>query len=73
VRKVDRKKATELRKHVDELAELPAFVDKHLAAALQGLIAFERGVTELHQKGIEFPTGIQLRLGIVAVLGTCVA
>jgi hypothetical protein len=70
VRKVDRQKAAELRKHVDELAELPAFVDKHLAAALQGLIAFEKGVAELHQKGVEFPTGIQLRLGIVAVLGT---
>jgi hypothetical protein len=69
-RKVDQKRAAELRKHVDELAELPPFVDKHLAAALQGLSAFERGVGELHQKGVEFPTGIQLRLGIVAVLGT---
>jgi hypothetical protein len=69
-RKVAAAKAEELRKHVDELAELPAFVDKHLAAALQGLIAFEKGVAELHQKGVEFPTAVQLRLGVVAVLGT---
>jgi hypothetical protein len=69
-RKVARAKVGELRKHVDELAELPAFIDKHLVAALQGLIAFEKGVAELHQKGVEFPTGTQLRLGVVAVLGT---
>jgi hypothetical protein len=70
-RRVAAAKAEELRKHVDELAELPAFVDKHLAAALQGLIAFEKGVAELHNKfGVAFPTDIQTRLGMVAVLAT---
>jgi hypothetical protein len=69
-RKADQKRAAELRKHVDELAELPAFVDEHLAAALEGLIAFERGVTELNQKGISHPSASQLRLGICAVIQT---
>jgi hypothetical protein len=41
-----------------------------LTDALRGLIAFERGVAELHQKGVMFPSDIQLRLGMTAVLGT---
>ena len=41
-----------------------------MTAALNGLTAFERGVVELHQKGVAFPTDVQLRLGMVAVLGT---
>jgi hypothetical protein len=63
-------RAEELRKHVDELSQIPAYIEKHLTAALKGLIAFERGVAELHQLGVAFPTDIQLRLGMVAVLGT---
>jgi hypothetical protein len=70
-RKADQKRAAELRKHVDQLAEVPAFVDEHLAAALSGLLAYDRGVAELHNKfGVAFPTDIQTRLGMVAVLGT---
>jgi hypothetical protein len=70
-RKVDRQKATELLKHVDELAELPAFVDEHLAAALRGLLAYDRGIAELHNKfNVTFPTDVQTRLGMVAVLAT---
>jgi hypothetical protein len=67
---VNRQRAAELGKHADELAEVLPYIDKHLAAALRGLIALDRGVAELHQKGIGFPSDIQLRLGIVAVLGT---
>jgi hypothetical protein len=69
-RAADRQRAEELRKHVDELSQIPAYIEKHLTAALRGLTAFERGVAELHQKGVAFPTDIQLRLGMVAVLGT---
>jgi hypothetical protein len=65
-----RQRAEEARKHVDELAEVFPYLDKNLNAALKALFAIDRGVTELHQKGVEFPTGVQLRLGIVAVLGT---
>jgi hypothetical protein len=67
---VNWQRAAELGKHVDDLAEVLPYIDKHLAAALRGLIALDRGVVELHQKGIGFPSDIQLRLGIVAVLGT---
>jgi hypothetical protein len=66
----NRRQAEELSTHLRELAPVFEYVDKHLAAALKGLLAHERGVTELHQKGVEFPTGVQLRLGMVAVLGT---
>jgi hypothetical protein len=69
-RAVDQQRAAEAQKLVSELAEVFPYIDKHLAAALKGLIAIERGVTELHQKGVAFPTDIQLRLGIVAALGT---
>jgi hypothetical protein len=70
-RKVDRQKAAELRKHVDQLAEVPAFIDEHLEAALRGLLTYDRGVAELHNKfGVAFPTDIQTRLGMVAVLAT---
>ena len=67
---VNRQRAEELRKHVDELSRVPAYIEKHLMDALRGLIAFERGVAELHQLGVAFPTDIQLRLGMTAVLGT---
>jgi hypothetical protein len=63
-------RAEEARKHVDELAQVFPYLDKHLAAALKGLIAIDRGVAELHQKGVAFPSDVQLRLGMVAVLGT---
>jgi hypothetical protein len=66
----DRVRAEEARKTMDELAEVFAYTDKHLLAALKGLIAIERGVEELHLKGVTFPTAVQLRLGIVAVIGT---
>jgi hypothetical protein len=69
-RAADGQRAEELSKHVDELSQIPAYIEKHLTAALKGLIAFERGVAELHQLGVAFPTDIQLRLGMVAVLGT---
>jgi hypothetical protein len=69
-RAADRVRAEEARKTVAELAEVFAYTDKHLLAALKGLIAIERGVEELHQKDVAFPTAVQLRLGIVAVLGT---
>jgi hypothetical protein len=71
VRKVDRQKAAELRKHVDQLADVPAFIDEHLAAALSGLLAYDRGVAELHNKfGVTFPTDVQTRSGMVAVIAT---
>jgi hypothetical protein len=63
-------RAEELSAHVDELAKVFPYVDKNLHAALTGLIAIERGVAALHQKNVAFPTDVQLRLGIVAVLGT---
>jgi hypothetical protein len=66
----NQQRAAELSAHVDELSQVPAYIEKHLTAALNGLTAFERGVAELHQKGVAFPTDIQLRLGMVAVLGT---
>jgi hypothetical protein len=66
----DRLRAEEARKTITELAEVFEFTDKHLTAALRGLLAIERGVEELHQKDVAFPTAVQLRLGIVAVLGT---
>jgi hypothetical protein len=66
----NRQRVEELRKHVDELSQVPAYIEKHLTAALRGLIAIERGVAELHQLGVAFPTDIQLRLGMTAVLGT---
>jgi hypothetical protein len=70
-RKVDRQKAAALQRHVEELAAVPAFIDEHLAAALSGLLAYDRGVAELHNKfGVAFPTDIQTRLGMVAVLAT---
>jgi hypothetical protein len=69
-RAADRQRAAELSAHVDELSQVPAYIEKHLAEALRGLIAFEHGVAELHQKGVMFPTDVQLRLGMVAVLGT---
>jgi hypothetical protein len=65
-----KQKAEEARAHVDELAKVFQYTEQHLMAALQGLIAIERGVAELHQKGVAFPTDVQLRLGIVAVIGT---
>jgi hypothetical protein len=69
-RAADRQKAAELSAHVDELSQIPAYIERHLADALRGLLAFERGVAELHQKGVAFPSDVQLRLGMVAVLGT---
>jgi hypothetical protein len=66
----DRRRAEEARALVDELAKVFVYTDQHLMAALKGLIAIERGVAELHQKGVAFPTDVQLRSGIVAVLGT---
>jgi hypothetical protein len=69
-RAVDQARAAELSAHVDELSQIPAYIEKHLTDALRGLIAFERGVAELHQKGVMFPSDIQLRLGMTAVLGT---
>jgi hypothetical protein len=66
----DRQRAEEARKVAHELGECFPFVDKHLAAVLKGLLAINDGVAELHQKGVAFPTDVQLRLGIVAVLGT---
>jgi hypothetical protein len=70
-RKVDRQKAAELRKRVDQLAEVPAFIDEHLAAALSGLLAYDRGIAELHNKfNVTFPTDVQTRLGMVAVIAT---
>jgi len=69
-RAADQARAEELRKHVDELSQIPAYIEKHLTAALKGLTAFERGVAELHQLGVAFPSDIQLRLGMTAVLGT---
>jgi hypothetical protein len=69
-RAANQQRAEELRKHVDELSQIPAYIEKHLTAALKGLIAFERGVAELHQLGVAFPTDIQLRLGMTSVLGT---
>jgi hypothetical protein len=61
----DRARAEEARKTIAELAEVFAYTDKHLLAALKGLIAIERGVVELHQKDVAFPTDTQLRLGVV--------
>jgi hypothetical protein len=70
-RKADRQKAEALRKHVDELAAVPAFIDEHLEAALSGLLAYDRGIAELHTKfSVAFPTDIQTRLGMVAVIAT---
>jgi hypothetical protein len=66
----DRQRAAEMRKIVDEMAEVPAFIDKHLALALRGLFAIERGIAELHRLGVAFPSDTQLRLGVVAALGT---
>jgi hypothetical protein len=67
----DRANARELRKHADHLGAVPAFIDDHLAAALSGLLAYDRGVAELHNKfHVAFPTDVQTRLGMVAVLAT---
>jgi hypothetical protein len=66
----DRVRAEEARKHIDELEQVFQYVDKHLGASLRGLIAIERGVEELHLKDVAFPSDTQLRLGIVAVIGT---
>jgi hypothetical protein len=65
----DRQRAEEARTIVDELAKVFVYTDQHLMAALKGLLAIERGVAELRQKGVALPTDVQLRLGIVAVLG----
>jgi hypothetical protein len=64
----DRQKAKEARKLVRELAECFAYVDKHLAAAADGLIAVERGFAQLRERGLTHPTDIQARLGVV----TCI-
>jgi hypothetical protein len=67
----DRVRAEEAQRLVSELKEAFEYTEKHLTAGLRGLIAIERGVAELHQKGgVGFPTDVQLRLGIVAVLGS---
>jgi hypothetical protein len=66
----NRQWAAEAQTLVRELADVFPYVDKHLAAALNGLIAIERGVAELHQKGVAFPTDIQLRQGITQVIET---
>jgi hypothetical protein len=56
---------------ISELSELPAFVDEHLEAALRGLLAYDRGIAELHNKfHVTFPTDVQTRLGMVAVIAT---
>jgi hypothetical protein len=70
VQAANRVRAEEARKTIAELADVFAYTDKHLTAALRGLLAIERGVEELHQKDVAFPTAVQLRLGIVAVIGT---
>jgi hypothetical protein len=67
---VVRQRAEEARKHIDELEQVFEYVDKHLTAALRGLIAIERGVVDLHAKDVTFPSDTQLRLGITAVIGT---
>jgi hypothetical protein len=64
----NRQQAEEARKVVDELGECFAYVDKHLAAAADGLIAVERGFAQLRERGLTHPTDIQARLGVV----TCI-
>src|ERR1700737_1248005 len=61
-RAVDQARAEEARKLVDELAEVFPYIDKHLAAAANALIAINDGITKLHQAGFAFPSDSHLRL-----------
>ena len=65
-----RQRQEELHRLCTRIVDDPHRIDDDTVAALKGLIAIERGVEELHQKDVAFPTAVQLRLGIVAVLGT---
>jgi hypothetical protein len=66
----DRQRAEEARKVVGELGECFAYVDKHLAAAADGLIAVERGFAQLRERGLTHPTDVQVRLGVVTCIHT---
>jgi hypothetical protein len=66
----DRQTAEEARKLVRELAECFAYVDKHLAAAADGLITVERGFAQLRGLGLTHPTDVQVRLGVVTCIHT---
>jgi hypothetical protein len=46
-RAVDRQRAEEAQTLVRELSEVFVYTDRHLMAALKGLIAIERGITEV--------------------------
>jgi hypothetical protein len=66
----DRQKAEEARKIVREMAEVPAYIDKHLMAALKGLLAIEQGFRQLRELGFTHPTDVQVRLGVVTCINT---
>src|SRR5207247_1157070 len=60
----------EMRKLVSELAEVFPYIDKHLMAALKGLLAIHDGIQKLHAAGVPFPTDIQFRQGVTEVIET---
>jgi hypothetical protein len=66
---VNRQQAEEARKLAAELGECFPYIDKHLAAAADGLIAIEKGFGQLRALGIG-PTDTQVRLNVTRALET---
>jgi hypothetical protein len=67
---VNRQRAAEARELVRELGECFPYVDKHLEAAANGLIAINDGIQKLHELGFASPTDNQARLNICAIIET---
>jgi hypothetical protein len=61
---VNRQRAEEVRKIVAEMAEVPAYIDKHLLATLKGLLAIESGFKQLRQLGVMHPNDTHVRLDV---------
>jgi hypothetical protein len=66
-RKEARRKAAEMRKHVDELAEVFPYLDRHLEEAARAFVAIDRGFAQLRQSGVG-PSDAQFRLGLTSVV-----
>jgi hypothetical protein len=63
-------KAGELRKTIAELAEVPAYIDRHLAAAAKGLLALEMGFKQLREQGVKHPDDMRVGLDVVRCINT---
>ena len=69
-RAADPKKAAEMRKLVDELGQVPGYIDKHLKEAARGLLALEKGFARLRELGVAHPSDVQVRIAVVNAINT---